>query len=347
MSEVSVGVFGYGGDGQAALLARRVEQIQPGSARYFDLNLNGDQAVELSRDVLRFADVDLSALRYAYVHGFRYQYPVVPQPPREPDWSLWQTGHVLDQQKYSYILSLWQELERRGVRLLNGLSALKSNFLKYEQLQQLRRSGLAVPPMLCTNDPRQAEDFCRRYPQTVWRPATGHAAWQLCGPRQRLHLVDPAKPPIILAAVKDGPMARSYVIAGRPVLHLRNRAPGFYPVETLETFWADSGLDISALASQVAQVLQLGFYAVSLVVDGGTCWIYDVDADPVLLGLPPAYRELLLQALALGLTGALDGATGLTGPDQPQQRETLFLRRMLTVLFDMEASKQRPLSGDD
>ncbi len=347
MSGASVGIFGYGGDGQAALLARQLEMLQPGVARYFDLHLNGGQAVALGRDTLQFAGVDLSGLRYAYIHGFRYQYPVLPRPLGDADWSLWQSGHVRDQQKYSYLLSMLQELERRGVRLYNGLSGLKSNFMKYEQLQQLRRLGLAVPPMLCTNDAQQAAQFCERHTQTVWRPATGHAAWQICGPRQRLHLLDPAKPPVILAAIHDGPMVRSYVIEGQPVLNLQNRAPGFYPVETLETFWEDTAVDLQTTARQVTDALQLGFFTATVVVAGDSRWIYDVNADPVLLDLPPAFRDYLLQALALGLSGRLTTAARLTPPDQPQQRDTLFLRRMLTALFDMEASKHRPLTAEE
>ncbi len=342
----AIGVFGYGAQGQALLLVDTLNRVQPGSAHYFDLGLEGNQLSTLGSDLLRFDGIDLRKLKYAYIHGLCYQYPVVPRAVTAVDWSLWQSGHVLDQQKFSYILSLVQELQRHGVATLSPLRALLGNFMKYEQLQQMRRLGCAVPPMICTNDQERATEFCARHELTVWRPATGHGAWQSFGARQLAHLCAPDKPPVIVCAVKPGAYVRSYYFAGKSLLNLQCRGPGYHPVETLETFWEDPELDTRECGRYLHEKLGHEWVSVALVPEGATQWIYDIDVDPIVLGLPPAHRDFLLETLARHLLQRPDTDALPTRPAGPQQRATLFLRRMLTVLFDMERSKHRPMSSD-
>jgi len=342
-ANVTVGAFGFGAASQAALVVDAVNEVSSGSARYFDLNLLGDQTFSLGGDVFQFDGVDICKLRFAYIHGFSYQYPVVPRLSADTDWSLWQTKHVLDQQRYSAILSLVQELERHGVCVISGLRGLLGNFMKYEQLQRLRRQGFSVPPMICTNDRESTDKFCEQHEQLIWRPATGRAAWQHFGERQREHLLAPEKSPIIISAVIPGEYLRSYYLFGQDFLHLQHRGAGYYPMETLETFCEAEGL--SAPDFDPVSVLELsrGFFSLSQVVSGPVRWIYDLDADPALTALPVKYRELLIRAFALCLSGRKSQLDSLVRPVSPQQRESLFLRRMLGVLFDMEASKHRPL----
>jgi hypothetical protein len=68
--------------------------------------------------------------------------------------------------------------------------------------------------------------------------------------------------------------------------------------------------------------------------------IYDIDTDPIYHGLPEAYQQRIREGLAhrfLGQENALES----TPPEQPQSRPTLFLRRMLRILFEFEYYKYR------
>jgi hypothetical protein len=64
--------------------------------------------------------------------------------------------------------------------------------------------------------------------------------------------------------------------------------------------------------------------------------IYDVDIDPLVTDLPAALRDHLLECLAAGLAGeeppVYAGAASV-------ERESLFLRRMLRIQFEMEQTK--------
>jgi hypothetical protein len=342
--QIKVGLFSFQKNNQIQALLNRINQLEPGACRTFDLSLDGAERLSMQSDQFAWDGVDVGRLQTAYVHSFTYQFPVLPQPLFNVDWSVWQTAHIADQQKFSFTMSLLQELERRGVTILNPLKSHIAAFMKYEQLDAVRRAGFAIPKMVCTNDMDDAVEFCKSSDNPVWRPATGRAMWQPFHDRQRNHLISPDKPPVLIAETKSGPLIRVFVLQGKPVLFLEHGSPGFHPLETLETVWHSDYPALHGSFKDLHEKLDTDYMQVTFVLSEETPWIYDVDVDPMFDWLPEVYQSYLIDRLALGLLNRMEESV-VVPETEARQRPTLFVRRMLKILFDMEASKYRPVDS--
>jgi len=142
----------------------------------------------------------------------------------------------------------------------------------------------------------------------------------------------------MLAEIIEGPLIRSYLIDGEPLLCL-NRYPPAYILhaETLESFKAIECPEVYGELQHLATHLSLHWGQVSFVLREGRPWIYDVDVDPILGQIPDVFRERLIDGLARACLGM--GQASELLPDTPQARRTLFLRRMLFPLFEFEHMK--------
>ena len=298
-----------------------------------------------------WAGVRLERLDAVFIHGFRYEDPVLPPADPACDWSLWQAGTVIRQQTYSTLYSIWARLEQLGgPRLYNPLSCEVAAFDRLGQLDRLARAGFPVPPVLAGNDDAAMAAFQRQYEGAgagvVWRPVTGRAAWQLFRDRQRRHLVAVDRPPVLLAAVVPGRLLRAYVLDGRVVLVLATSGPSRDGLERLEAMAPVRDLPPSCLADIGRAVAGLGLrWAVVLVVvaddaeppDATDPVFYDIDPDPELGDLPAVFETFLKRALAAALSGE-----PLPEPDfsdAPLERPALLLRRMLAIQFDIDQTK--------
>jgi len=115
--------------------------------------LEPGQRIVLDAEGVSWNEVRLERLDALYVHGFRYEDPVLPPADPACDWSLWQVGAVIRQQTYSFLYSVLAHLEQRGgPRLYNPLSVEVAAFDRPGQLDRLARAGFAVPPLLTGND---------------------------------------------------------------------------------------------------------------------------------------------------------------------------------------------------
>jgi hypothetical protein len=337
-NQVRIGVFCPVGDRVAGLVLDQLERLAPNAARRFDLD--GTDPVSIDGDGVSWGAAPLTGLEAAYVRGFRFEDPVTPRPKEQADWSLWQPSYVLDQQRYSFDYSLLCRLEATGAKLYNGVEAHLLAAAKFAQLQRLRQQGVAVPAMLCGNDDGAVGAFCEAHEKVLWRTGTGRCAWQLFLDKQRRFLVAPSKPPVILAALAAGRLLRAFVFDGRPVLGLETLAPECENLEFLEACrWVDvvGDADVLRAAARAAGANWCQILYVS--TDDGPV-VYDVDPDPVLEELPAAVREYLTAAVAHGLLGRLpELAPTKALREEAFERQSLFLRRMLRILFRMERSK--------
>ncbi|HUL13463.1 MAG TPA: hypothetical protein VLU73_15020 [Methylococcaceae bacterium] len=337
---MKIGIFSERHDPQAERLHHQINQLAPGSCRHFALPKDdGSPAVALDETGVYWDDVNVAELDIAYLHGFSYTYPLAPDALGHIDWSVWQIDHLLEQQKSSFLLSAFTEMERHGVKLLNPAKVYLKNFAKAELLEGLRQAGFPVPRMVCTNDMETTQTFIQEVDgKVVWRPATGRAAWQLFRDKQREYLISTEKPPILLAEIIEGPLIRSYLIDGEPLLCL-NRYPPAYILhaETLESFKAIECPEVYGELQRLAAHLSLHWGQISFVLREGCPWIYDVDVDPILGPMPDVFQERLIDGLARACLGIGQASEPL--PDTPQARRTLFLRRMLFPLFEFEHMK--------
>lgn len=342
MSRIKIGLFAPGGDKQTALLQRRLDELAPGAARHFTIPEAGAPHVALDNSRIEWDGANVAELECGYVHGFRYASPAIPRPLENPDWTLWQSDYITDQQRASFLHSAFLEMERRGVRLYNPPAAHVEAFALPNVFEMLRQSGFRVPQLVCTNDRDAAEAFCDQAAVTVWRPATGRAPWQRCTAYRRDRVMGLDKPPILIASVVEGPLIRAYLLNGQPLLLVKSKAPAFTPpLERLEVFMGVDYPQVHHDLERITELLDLGWAAVSFVVQDDRPWIYGVDPDPVWTELPAGYRDRLMTGLAKGLAG--QGATPLGGfAAEPEPRETLFLRRMLQPLFELEHRKYHP-----
>jgi hypothetical protein len=302
--------------------------------------LEPGQPVVLDSEGVSWNKVRLERLDALYIHGFRYEDPVLP--PADPicDWSLWQAGAVIRQQSHSFLYSVFSWLEQRGgPRLYNPVSSELAAFDRPGQLDRLGQTGFAVPPMLIGNDDRTVAAFQQQHQGVVWRPMTGRAAWQWFQERQRQHLVGPDKPPVVLAAVCPGPLLRFYVLDGHVVLVLATAPPNREGIERLESLFPVTDLPPLVLETVGNAATALGLrWAVALAIhspDGPI--FYDVDPDPELGDLPPSFEAYLNHCLAAALVGEPLPVTSFEA--EPVERSALLLRRMLAIQFDMEQSK--------
>ncbi|MBF0189322.1 MAG: hypothetical protein HQL50_15465 [Magnetococcales bacterium] len=332
---------------QAKTLATVLRSMPEASVQLFDLDLT-DAKLRIERDGVFWNDTPLDSLDVVWIRGFPYTNPVLPAAEHDRDWSVWQYDYLADQQSFSALLALFQELERRGVRVLPSPRSQWRGFMRFAILEELRAANLRVPPLLSTNDPEQAKAFMERFETVVWRPATGRAAWQRFIERQREALVDPGKPPILLANAVAGPMVRSYLVGGQPVLSLETHPPIHNPPqESLEVVWNRSDLHLSE--SECITLTQrsdattglpytLDWLQVNYVVSEEGPVIYDLDPDPRIDWLPEAHHTAVIEALARHLAGHAPVPVS-SDLDTPAPRPVMFLRRMLRLLFEFEFSK--------
>ncbi len=326
------------GHAQADALAERLEAGAPGRTVRLPLRLDATTAFTMDRDTIRLDGTLLDACDTVFLCGFGWEDPVVPGEALHTDWSVWQTGYIAERQRWSILAAALLDLARRGVRVVNPPEALRTVDSRPACLARLRRGGVDVPDTLATNDPDEAARFLSRR-RAVWRPVAGRAAWQQFGPRQRAALIDPARPPVLLARIRRGSFRRAYVYGGRVLAAFAMEAPELDPRERLEKFWPVSAAPLHAPMSRVLSMLGLDWAVVSYVWRDGTPCIYDVDPDPVTDWLPPAHREPLLDALAASLLG--NRPRPRRASRTREEREGPFLRRMLRILFQFEESKKR------
>lgn len=329
------------------LLNQLKEDGMDGEYAWFDLNLGAQNKVTINSQGIFWNEHDLSELKIAFIDGFEYQNPVLPRLENNLDWALWNSDSIVQQQKYSLLFSLFSELQRRGVVLINPLGTLIRNFMKVNGLESLtlaenKSFGLNAPRFLCSNEKQSAECFIDAHPQTVWRPATGRAAWQLFTPKQSQELVDLTKPPIIIAAIEPGPLRRAYCIDGKIVLVLNQAAPSDQAqLERLEMYQSTDYSVYQERLSQLCRHLNLRWGEILFVDNGSDLIIYDTEPAPPIAQLPTAFANYLVTLISHALQ-AIANSTSYTIPEHKSlvaQRTTLFTRRMLRILFDFERSK--------
>ncbi len=334
-------IFSKAGNEQAQAIAQRASEETDGAIQLFDLSLTPPDRILLSRDELFWNGCNLLDFDIAFLHGFDYEDPVLP-PAESGDLSLWRFDYLLKQQKYSACHSLFSELSRRGVKVINAPAAHLKAFMKPALLDAVRASGIATPDFTVTNESSEAQAFCEKHEKVVWRPATGRCAIQLFQQKQLDFLMQTGKPPVILAEAVAGPFVRAFLYEGEPWLLLQFESPSIDREEVLEMFW-DMPCSES-LAAQLAPLHDLvgaPWLQVSFVLNKDTAHIYDIDSDPNFQELPLVYTQVLTERLAHVFLGkkAPTKPTGSISAEEGQQRPTMFLRRMLDILYEFEQSK--------
>ena len=358
-------ILGRNGDPLLHCLAKRLHELTGSAPPILSLDL--DVPVSLDPRSVRWASHELNEFDCLWVSGFSYFDPVVPDEGGSMDWSVWDARYLSRQQQYSALHSLLKELDRRGVSVVNPPEAHLDNWVKGGQLARLNDSGFAVPRLLCTNDMKEAEAFCRGAEHVCWRPVTGRGAWQKFGDKQREHLIGGDRPPVLLAQAPSASFKRVWVMDGEPLLGLDCRPPSFEAVEerakrdfgelfdlagaygdrlyleTLETFEPFDAAAYGELWVRLAGHPGVRWFVATCAEADGILRIFDVDPDPALDWLPPTYQAWLLEAVAVRLSGYGETSDLRSAPaDAPPasaERPALFLRRMLQILFEMEESK--------
>jgi hypothetical protein len=326
----------------AKQLQSRLAALTGAPVDWFDAGLPEGTRISLGEHGASWDGVPLDGFDALFIHGFRYEDPVLPVAEPTADWSLWQAGHVRQQQRYSLFYSLLSRLEAGRLRLYNGPSVHLEGFSRHHQLERLGVAGVPVAAAISTNDPAEAERFCAiqaaaKVP-VVWRTATGRSAWQIFLDRQRQHLIAADKPPVMLAPVVPGLLRRAFVVDGRTVLTVQWAAPSSESLERFEQFHvadSDTGVDAS-VGGAALEALGIRWGSVLYVAGPDGPVIYDVDADPLVTELPAPLRDHLVACLAAGLMGE---EPPVYAGSPVVERESLFLRRMLRIQFEMEQTK--------
>ncbi|MEA1937999.1 MAG: hypothetical protein U9N14_02765 [Pseudomonadota bacterium] len=302
----------------------------------FDPTRIEDSLIHFDADGLFWNGVDLTRLDTVLLPGFVYRDPVVPAADPVCDRTLWRAGHIEDQQRSSFMVSLIQHLEARGVRTIPSFDAALMAFARPLWLDKMELAGFRMPARTMTNDDKTARAFMKRHDTTLWRPVTGRAAWQRFTSRQCDDLIAPEKPPILLAECIEGPLLRAFIAAGRLVAVLGRVGPDCRFMERLDVFWPEDIQPHEEALQRAAAVAGPAFGTIDFVDNPKGPVFYDFDPDPIFEDLPPDHADALLDRWAQALKW--DTPAPMDKGD-PRERPAPFLRRMLRILFQMEASK--------
>ncbi|GEO35869.1 hypothetical protein SAE02_00170 [Skermanella aerolata] len=336
-----IGIIAPAGSPLAKRLQEKLILLTGSAADLFDADLPEGTRVSLGEGGASWDGISLDGFDGLFIHGFRYEDPVLPVADPAADWSLWQAGHVRQQQRYSLFYSLLARLEAGHQRLYNGPSVHLEGFSRLHQLERLGLTGARVAAAIVTNDPAEAERFCSAHTAAgapvVWRTATGRCAWQIFRDRQRRHLIAADKPPVMLAPVVPGLLRRAFVIDGQVVLTVQWAAPSLESLERFEQFHVvEAARDGNGIEGRSLSALGIRWGSALYVAGPEGPVIYDVDVDPLIADLPAPLRDHLASCLAAGLAGGQPPA--YEGP-AVIERDSLFLRRMLRIQFEMEQTK--------
>jgi hypothetical protein len=338
---MKIGVLTGSGSKEASELVASIEHMSGRSCPVFEFSDPAQVTVEMDQECVIWNGCRLDEFEKLVVIGFDYQDPLIPRAVASADWSVWQVDYVVDQQHYSFVSSVLRDLERRGVFMVNTWDALKYCFSKARLLSVLQGNQFLVPQWLCSNDMSSVQNFCAEEKNVVWRPNTGRAAWQLFLEKQRLYCVEPSKPPVLIAAHPGNQLQRAFVFGGELLLALHCAAPHVADFEYMEEVWC---CDSSAVAGElVAAVASIGATWAQVLYtenDGRPC-IYDIDVDPKYGWLPLEFRRYLNQRLAQQLLGLPASVVEPLSSNARAERDSLFVRRMLVTLHELEASKYR------
>ncbi len=338
---MKLGIFADTPNTQAQSIYNRIsDNHKELQVYFFDIRVPEKDSISLDESGVYWNDINIAQLDIAYLHGFSYQNPAVPlDKGMERDFSVWQQDYLIDQQKFSFLLSLFSDLDRRGVKLVNSPESFIVNFMKPYFLEQLRHMGFNVPKMICSNDMASVQSFCKENQKTVWRPTTGRASWQLFLDKQRISFVKPDLPPVLLAELIPGPLIRGYFFEGDPLLFLKFTSPECSPEEQLEIIWSEDCPEAENELKRFFSANKILWALVYFIPNNGHIWIYDIDTDPIMNWLPEPYKEFLINRFVLKLTGKEQDMESTLKKTSPVERPAMFLRRMLRILFDFERSK--------
>lgn len=339
---MKIGVLAEAADSCARELVARIASLSGQDCPLFDYSALAEVRVEMGQSGIAWDGVQLGGFDKLLLLGFDFQDPLVPRAVAGADWSVWQIDSIVDQQRWSFVSSAICDLERRGVVMVNCAHALEFGFAKARLLAELKRGGFLVPHWLCSNEMPVVQRFCDEQKHVVWRPNTGRAMWQLFLDKQRLHCVDPAKPPVLVASHPEQALVRAFVCGDEVLLGLQCSAPHVDMFERMEEVWA---CDCGALADELVRAVSLiraGWAQVLFVEQGGRPCIYDIDVDPRYGWLPPEFRAYLQTRLTRKLLDLPAPTAGDLPVPARSERDSLFVRRMLVTLHELEASKYAP-----
>jgi len=305
----------------------------------FNMNLSEKDQTGFTEDSMSWNEIDLNSLDKAIIYDYEYMDPIVPSAVQMTDWSQWQDSFLKEQQTYSFWFSLFCEMDRRGVKLYNPPRAYLDDFMKYHLLETIKSNGVSVPDIICSNSIDDVNEFCSKHPQTVWRPVSGKAGWQLFKDKQKNYLVATDKPPIMVAEIVEGSLLRGYMLAGKPLMCLDYMAPTQFPNESLEKYRCVNPDFLSHAVKTIQQSTHVEWGQLTVVANENNVFVYDIDTFPCYQSLPKELFEYFNTCLSYHLAGQQDKLDSVSLPEGYTERSTIFTRRMLDILYEFEQSK--------
>ncbi|MFP4476396.1 MAG: hypothetical protein ACLFOY_12620 [Desulfatibacillaceae bacterium] len=273
----------------------------------------------------------------AYTHGFGYERPVTPPECPGVDRSVWRDDHVVEVQRAAFVHGLFENMERRGMTVVNPPRVWFAVFLLPVLLDRVEAAGVKVLKRVCTNDLELADGFASEAGRTVWRPVTGRAAWQVHVRGRDVRRFGPGRPPILLAEAPPGSLVRIWTYLGRPLLCVSYRSPDVGPPERLETVRELDPGPYVRFCEDFHEAASIPWSLLSLVDGKDGQWLADVDADPDFSWLPGSYRDILCLRFARALAGLEIRDTGSLLPEAA--RPVPAQRSALRMLYALERAK--------
>ena len=289
--------------------------------------------------------IDFSNTKVIFVYDWRETMPLIPMANPTGPWHSWRDDYLVQHQNDSFFRSFLNEAQRRKILVVNPVSVLYLQSHLPALLLKLKKAGCPIADFIVTNDPKQAEHFLGKQ-SGLWRPATGQAPWQhidysIC--RDILK-----SQPRIIARAGAGAWLFVFGTSERALAIIEVTPPNTSFPESLETYsiW-EPAPETDELCQIVGKTIGANYFCLhGLYHDRAGFRIFDVELTPLITHLPERIRQILAQRAGQAIVEL--SAHTPSAPFQPFEfensklaRPTIYLRRMLSNLFDVERMRYR------
>lgn len=300
----------------------------------------------IAMDLLSWGEMDFSSVALICIFDWTESVPTIPAADPPGSWSCWRDDYVCLEQKHSFFRSFLAEAERRGIMVLNSGNKTFDIFQCPHLLHKLKSAKLPVTDFIVTNEAREVAEFLGGN-TGLWRACAGPSPWQYIDAAIAEAVV--VGIPKIVTYSYPGEWVLLFSIFGRTLAILAVNPPRTEYPERLEafSFWTEDE-ESSQFCQAVAEITGLDFVGIHGTFTQDGFRLFEIESSPLISHLPPQISAILFSRLAQTICEKITGH-----PPQPYTaalpaenertypRATIFLRRMLQELFDVERRRYR------
>jgi hypothetical protein len=284
----------------------------------------------------------------AFQTGIRPDYFALPaEPDGNMNLNVFRDEQVAAEQQLSHIMSMLAMLGRMpGFRVVNDPMSRFDFMGQTSLLLELSRAGADVPDILLTNNYDSLIKSGLWHNQNIlwWSHPFDNGPVKIIEKSKAAKLFESGETiPVQFMSPVKGQMLRLWFIDNEPLLIARQSPPEYSGErEGLERFEYIAPDDNAHNFGKAIGNFIDGFFEIDGVIDKeGRLWIIRFDPDPVFTFLGAGGRNYLASKLIEKLAhfAGIDIEIDADLPGEHEDRETVFLTRMIETLIDVEKAR--------